>query len=289
MKIRHHHIPGCNHKPIAIDARWSNEDMLKGTVIFCHGYKGFKDWGAWNQVADYFADHGYAFVKFNMSHGGTSLGHPESFVDLEAFGKNTYSKELDDLKAVMDVVQHNKEFKALNQIPIMLLGHSRGGGVVTLSASENIDRVSAFAGWAAVSDFEVRFPIGKQLKAWKEKGVYHVLNARTKQELPHYISFYEDYKANQDRLNIRANAYQLKLPALFCHAMDDLAVHVSESMRLHKWVKQSELELFESGGHTFGASHPAVSCDMPHPLTDVVKRTVSFFDKITDLRNKYRT
>lgn len=286
MKIIHHHIPGSNHKPIAIDARWNNEGALKGVVVFCHGYKGFKDWGAWNPVADYFADQGYAFVKFNMSHGGTSLEHPQSFVDLEAFGNNTYSRELDDLNSVMDAVQHDPEFEALNQLPILLIGHSRGGGIVTLSASENQGRVVALSGWAAVSDFEVRFPLGKQMKDWKEKGVYYVLNARTKQELPHYYSFYEDYIANQDRLNIRPNAYDLDLPALFCHAMDDPAVHVSESMRLHKWMKRSELELFDTGGHTFGASHPAKSSDIPYPLTDVVKRTVSYFDKITELRNK---
>ena len=33
-------------KPIVYDAYFKNDGKAKAVVIFCHGYKGFKDWGS---------------------------------------------------------------------------------------------------------------------------------------------------------------------------------------------------------------------------------------------------
>ncbi len=38
-------------KPIVYDAYFKNDGKAKAVVIFCHGYKGFKDWGPWHLVA----------------------------------------------------------------------------------------------------------------------------------------------------------------------------------------------------------------------------------------------
>ena len=54
-------------------------------IIFCHGYKGFKDWGAWNLMAEAFAKIGFCFIKFNFSHNGGTIEQPIDFPDLEAF------------------------------------------------------------------------------------------------------------------------------------------------------------------------------------------------------------
>ena len=87
-----------NHKkPILWDAFFNADNTLKPVVIFCHGYKGFKDWGAWDSVAKIFSDKGFFFLKFNFSHNGGTIENPIDFPDLEAFAENNYSKELDDL------------------------------------------------------------------------------------------------------------------------------------------------------------------------------------------------
>ena len=61
-------------------------------IVFVHGYMGFKDWGCWPMVEQFFVENGYAFCKYNISHNGCSVDSPTDFVDLESFGKNTYSK-----------------------------------------------------------------------------------------------------------------------------------------------------------------------------------------------------
>ena len=47
------------------------ENSTGQLIIFVHGFMGFKDWGAWHLVQDFFTNKGYAFCKFNLSHNKT--------------------------------------------------------------------------------------------------------------------------------------------------------------------------------------------------------------------------
>ena len=68
-----------NKKPIAYDVYYTPNQNPKPIVIFCHGYKGFKDWGAWHLVAETFAREGFFFLKFNFSHNGGTIDQPIDF------------------------------------------------------------------------------------------------------------------------------------------------------------------------------------------------------------------
>ena len=79
-------VEGKHQKPIVTDVFYQENLNPKKVVIFCHGYKGFKDWGAWNLMAETFANAGFFFIKFNFSHNGGTVEQPIDFPDLEAFG-----------------------------------------------------------------------------------------------------------------------------------------------------------------------------------------------------------
>ncbi len=247
----------------------------KGVVVFFHGYKGFKDWGCWNLVAQGFAEQGWAFFKANFSHNGTTPEAQEAFADLDAFAANTYSKEVNDGVSILDfVVEHKADWRC-EGLPLTLIGHSRGGGIAALVAARH-SAVNAVVAWAAVSDFGARFPVGKTLEEWKSTGVYHVHNARTGQDLPHSIEFYNDFIANEEALTIRGAVHCISAPMLIVHASDDEAVHVSEAFKLGRWAQKGELRVFDSGGHTFGATHPWESGQLPAALEAVCTATVNF-------------
>ncbi|WP_286390995.1 alpha/beta hydrolase family protein [Myroides marinus] len=89
-------------RPFLSDSTYITSDATLPLVIFCHGYKGFKDWGAWDKAMDYIAETGCYVVKFNFSLNGTTLDAPTEFNDLEAFGQNTYTQEQNDLTAVIN-------------------------------------------------------------------------------------------------------------------------------------------------------------------------------------------
>ena len=217
-------IQGKHQKPILIDYRYLPNKVQKPIIIFCHGYKGFKDWEAWNLMANAFAEAGYCFIKFNFSHNGGTMKQPIDFPDLEAFGHNNYTKELDDLELVIDWVYDNNLLQTEADIKnITLLGHSRGGGIVSIKAEED-SRIKKLISLAGVCDYKVRFPNGEAFKSWEKTGVYYVENGRTKQQMPHYFQFFEDFVKNEEPLTIERAVSNLKIPHLIIHGNGDTCV-----------------------------------------------------------------
>lgn len=280
QKLKNNVLTRKNKKDILIDYFFKNNQQSKAIVIFCHGYKGFKDWGAWDLVAEAFANADYFFVKFNFSHNGGTIEQPIDFPDLEAFGQNNYTKELEDLQ---DVITHitNDSFQFFNEVNrhnISLIGHSRGGGIVTIKAEEN-HKITSIISWAGVSDYATRFPKGEALENWKKSGVYYIVNGRTKQEMPHFYQFFEDFQANALRLDIKRATNNLNIPHLIIHGTDDPAVSAKEAHKLHQWNPKSKLVLIDNADHVFGARHPWNENSMPNDLQEITDKTIQFIKK----------
>ncbi len=267
-------------KPILWDAFFKATDTQKPLVIFCHGYKGFKDWGAWDLVAEAFSEADLFFVKFNFSHNGGTMDQPIDFPDLEAFAENNYSKELEDLDALIKFLHStsNPYQAEINPNKLIVIGHSRGGGIATIKASED-QRITQLITWASVSDFGRRTATSSELEQWKKDGVKYVLNGRTKQQLPHNYQFYEDFKANETRLNIEQAVKKLNIPHLIIHSKEDPSVHYTEAEELHSWNPKSILFPIENSDHVFGASHPWLKGDLPKPLKTVIQKSIAFINK----------
>lgn len=244
-------------------------------VIFAHGYKGYKDWGAWNLMAEKFAKAGFFCVKFNFSHNGTTLENPNDFADLEAFGMNNFSKEISDFKVVLSQCLHHEKVDAEN---VTIIGHSRGGGISVIEALED-DRVKNLITWAGVSSFGNRFPADERLEEWRNSGVMFSENKRTHQQMPHYFQYYEDFKIHEQRFNIQFAAQHLKKPFLIVQGTNDDAVKQKEAHLLHEWCKSSELMLLENANHTFGAKEPWEAQDLPKDLEKVVEISTDFLNK----------
>ncbi|MEN8124269.1 MAG: alpha/beta fold hydrolase [Bacteroidota bacterium] len=278
-KIKNIPVKGIHKKPIITDIFYQENNQPKPVVIFCHGYKGYKDWGAWNLIAEEFTNNDLFFVKFNFSHNGGTLEQPIDFPDLEAFGHNNFTKELDDLKSVIDWLLNNDAFKnEINPKNITLIGHSRGGGIVTLKANED-NRVTKVVSWAGVSDFGSRFPDEKSLNKWKETGVSYVTNGRTNQQMPHYYQFYINFKENEKRLHIKSAVKNLSIPYLIIHGINDETVNIKEAKNLHHWSTQSKLVLIENTNHTFDTIQPFTSSQLPNSLKKVANISIDFIKK----------
>jgi len=274
--IKNIRINGKHNKPILTDLFFKESNQLKPILIFCHGYKGFKDWGAWNLMAENFANAGFFFVKFNFSHNGGTAEQPIDFPDLEAFGNNNYSKELDDLGNVIDWVSENSDIK--NEIDlneIYLIGHSRGAGIVLLKSDED-SRVKKVISLAGVSDYKRRFPKNEKLQEWEEKKVYFVKNGRTHQEMPHFYQFFRDFEKNEKRLNIKKATQNLEIPLLIIHGNNDASVSINEAKNLHKWNSKSTFKIIENSNHVFGTSHPWDKERVSEELSEAIEIAIAF-------------
>lgn len=265
-----------NKKPILLDTFYSEKFSNQPIVIFCHGYKGFKDWGAWNLMAKSIAEAGICIIKFNFSHNGGTMENPIDFPDLEAFGNNNYSIELDDLNDVINwATKTFKDNSFVDTNNLVLIGHSRGGGITILKSSKD-ERIKKLITLASVCDFSKRTATIGELKEWKKTGVKYVLNGRTKQKMPHYYQFYEDFKANEKRLDIEAAEKKLQIPHLIIHGNNDTSVFINEAYSLHSWNPKSILEIIEAADHVFNVKHPWEKNSLSIELQKVVDLVIAF-------------
>ena len=266
-------------RAFGVDARFIRNQQTKPIVIFVHGFKGFKDWGHFNLLADYFADKGFVFIKLNLSHNGTTLDG-EDLTDMEAFGQNNFSIELDDLETLIDYLYNSpatlpQEEMDLNKL--YLIGHSRGGGLVILKTAEE-PRIKAVAGWAPVSDMSMRWP-EQLLTNWQKNGVHYIYNSRINQDMPLYYQLVEDFRANQARLDIPSVVARLQQPLLVLHAEDDETLPVSMAHELKANQPNAEVIILPEGGHTFGGKHPYAELTLPVSTQFVADQTIAFFRK----------
>jgi len=272
-------IPGQHQKPLLTDVFYSNNTIPKPIIIFCHGYKGFKDWGAWDLMAKAFAEAGFFFIKFNFSHNGGTAAQPIDFPDLEAFGNNNYTKELDDLETIINWISEHSEFKTnADRNKLHLIGHSRAGGIVTIKAEEN-NRIKKVVSLAGVCDFGKRTATIGDLNEWKREGVKYILNGRTKQQMPHFYQFYKDFIDNEERLTIKRAVSNLKIPYLIIHGNADTSVLIDEAKSLHQWSPNSELVVIEGANHVFGASHPWTQTTLTLHLEKTIQAILLFLKK----------
>jgi uncharacterized protein len=267
-------------RPFTADASYILDGSPKPVIVFAHGFKGFKDWGHFNLLANYFAKAGFVFIKFNFSHNGTSIEDDADMHDLEAFGNNNFSLELDDLKALIDELHKPDspvQQSEMNLKQISLIGHSRGGGTVLLKAAED-PRVKAVATWAAVNNFNQRWD-ELELESWKQAGVQWIANARTGQKMPLFYQIVEDYMANVQRLEIPKVVQSMKQPLLILHGEEDETLPVQMAYDLKQWKPDAELHLLPDTNHSFGGNHPYLENTLPDAARIAADLTIKFFLK----------
>jgi len=262
---------GANGRPSLIDFTLP-ENFNGEVVLFIHGFMGFKDWGAWNLVQEYFVQKGFGFCKFNTSHNGGTTENGIDFPDLEAFGNNNYSKEIEDVGHVITWIT-----KYVSSPKISIIGHSKGGAVALLSAMKYPEIVSAVT-WASISSIGNRFPINEELKEWSDSGVRYVKNGRTHQELPQYFQLYEDFKVNQRELNIEQKCREMTKPVLIMHGENDTSVPIENGQHLATWSGVT-LQVIPNTDHVFGSRHPWSENALPSELRIVCEKSLAFLMK----------
>ena len=271
-------LSGSKNRTMLIDLYWKASNTPKPIVIFAHGFKGFKDWGHFDQVASEFARSGFVFLKFNFSHNGTTQASPTSFDDLDAFGNNTFSMELDDLGKVIDFTR-SKTFPVpadeCHASQLFLLGHSRGGGIAILKAAED-PRVRKIATWAAVSGFGKLWS-DEVIEEWRRNGVLYIQNTRTGQQMPLYWQLYADYLQHPERLDITVRSLDLQIPFLIVHGTADVTVPYHSALEMSEKNPLARLVTILGGDHTFSARHPWPEAYLPEDTQRALQATAAFF------------
>jgi alpha-beta hydrolase superfamily lysophospholipase len=244
-------------------------DTAIGTVLLCHGFKGFAHWGFYPLIAKSLSRAGLDAITFDFSGSGIGADR-ESFTQPEAFSGNTFSRELEDLEVLVD---YSRRVKWIDG-KFGMFGHSRGGGTSILYSAAEGAEVNCLVTWAAISHAN-RWSAEEALD-WRKRGFREVVNSRTGETLLLGTDLLDEIEAHgTTKVNILAAAGKVKAPWLLVHGTADETVPHAEGERLHERAAQvSTLRLIDGATHTFGATHPLV--EPVAPLKKLVDETVSF-------------
>jgi dienelactone hydrolase len=224
-------------------------DAPRGTVIICHGFKGFSRWGFFPHFAESIAGEGLRAVRFDFSGSGVGADG-ETFSEPLAFEANTFTRELEDLAAIESDARRRGWLAA----PYGLLGHSRGGGTAILHAAGNRS-VGALVTLAAIS--RVRRWSDAEERDWRARGFREILNTRTGQILHVGTALLDDVIAGESGpLDILAAAARLKAPWLIIHGDADSSVPVDDAHALADAAPDARLLIIDGASHTFDIAHP---------------------------------
>ncbi|GGI43212.1 hypothetical protein GCM10008018_00930 [Paenibacillus marchantiophytorum] len=219
----------------------------KGILIICHGYKGFKDWGMFPHSAQSLAKD-VDVVAINFSHNGVGADLL-TFSELEKFAKATYSRDLEDLEAVVKYIYQRDKIK-----PILLLGHSRGAAVCLIYALDHPAQIAGVISWNGIANVDLFTEENKE--EMRETGRAYTLNGRTKQNMPLDLEILADMERNQERFDIISRISGIACPVSLIQGTEDGERGIKGSAQLMQQNPSIKWLRIPAGNHTFGSAHP---------------------------------
>lgn len=268
-------LPGALGE-ILVDVRTSSQAEAQPAVLLVHGFKGFKDFAFLPVFAQRLARAGFTALTASVS--GAGVDADGNFTRLERFARNTYSRELEDLRTVLAALERH-ELGVTPPSSIGVVGHSRGGGMALLLARE-VEAVRAVVTWNSIG--LARRHSDAELAAWREAGRIEILHQRLRIRLPLDFEVAEDCLLHEhSRLDIPAAAASLARPWLQLHAQGDTTIPVLEAETLAALAGPGHrLQVYQGSDHTWGTAHPWVGST---PAADrVFDDTINFLSQHLD-------
>jgi pimeloyl-ACP methyl ester carboxylesterase len=246
-------------------------------LLFCHGFKGFKDWGSFPYAAEALSRRGIVTIRFNFSCNGVGESMTE-FDELEKFAVNTYAREIADLAILTNWITENRLPISANvdKTRLFIVGHSKGGGDAILFGA-NHPLVRGIITWNGIAD--VNLFDAKLRQEIAEKGVGYIPNARTGQQMPISRVVIDDVDQNREEYDLLAKVAQMEQPLMIIQGEKDYERLVKGAERLHAAARSSQLHWIKDGDHTWNTRHPFAGTTPQ--LEEAIEVTVRFIRENT--------
>ena len=252
----------------------------RASVLLLHGHKGYLGYGGYPVIADRLARAlPVAVHRFNASHSGMTRDE-STFERPDLFALDTWNKQVEDLRAVIRAARAGELPGAGAGLPVIAMGHSRGGVTCLLAAGRTgEDKPDAVVSMSApswgVSDVE-----GKR-KEIAETGRLSTPSARTGQALHAAPVWLEEQLADPENHDVLGLCRKIAAPTLVIHGEADETISARCAREIAEAVPDAELALIPGGDHVFNTPNPAdVEADPSEPLAAVITTIERFVSRL---------
>lgn len=279
MTVTTWQIPGSDGEAILGNTHPA-EGEPRGVVVIAHGFKGYKDYGMFPAIAARVAAAGCIAHRFNFSHSGMTE-QTEVFERPDLFERDTWSRQVTDVRAVRDAITAG----ALEGggLPLVLLGHSRGGVAVLLTVGRDAGVAGrpAPAGVVTLAAPSYCNPFTTEVASQLlEQGWIESPSSRTGQDLRVGADFLREQLDDPDGHDVLALVGRITCPLLVIHGDADptVAPECAEQIAAAH-AGPNQVLLVESGDHVFDTPNPFPADGEPSPqLATVLEAVAAFLD-----------
>jgi len=277
-------ITGAEGEPILGNCH-RPDDRPRGVIIIAHGFKGYKDYGMLPRIAHECARGGLIAHRFNFSHSGMT-NDIETFARPELFEQDTWNKEVFDLRMVIDAVARGDV--AGQGLPSVLLGHSRGGVTVLLTAGRYADDRSFAQPMGIItvaSPSRCNSLSDEEAKELLAQGHLVSPSARTGQPLRIGRAFLQEQLDYPHAHDLLAIASRIRCAALMIHGSEDDTVDPAAAEELRRATgERSNSRIIDGADHVFNAPNPMALDAEPSPqLAELLSVVGHFATSVCDM------
>lgn len=273
-------IPGAGGEAILGNTH-APEGPPAGAIVILHGLLGYKDYGMLPALGAAFARAGWIAHRINLSHSGMTDAI-ETFARPDLFERDTWNRQRADVQAVADAIAAGR--LAGRGLPLVLLGHSRGGVTVIRAAAERFARAlaTAPAGIITVAAPDTCCSLSESdQQKMLEQGYLEVKSGRTGQTLRLGARWLQEQRDDPADHDVLRAAGQIACPMLVAHGTDDPTVDPAAAQRLAQVAPSARLLLIEGGDHVMNTPNPfPLDGEMSEQLRTLVDESLNFLRAI---------
>ena len=253
----------------------------RGVALIAHGFLGYKDYGMFPCLATSLSECGLVAHRFNYSNSGMA-NRVETFERTDLFEQDTWLKHQQDLDCVIEAIEGGA--LAGEGLPLVLLGHSRGGVDVLLCAGRRFGTGQTPLPRAVITlaapDKACMWDQSTQQKML-DRGFADMKSNRTGQSLRIGAGWLQEQLDDPAAHDVLGHVGRVDCPMLVMHGGEDPTVPVTCARSIAQaGGDRVRLELIEGADHVFNTPNPLDEHSPLSPqLEGVLRLTGSFLDE----------
>lgn len=258
----------------------------RGVAVIVHGFKGYMDYGLFPSLARRVADEGFIAHRFNLAHSGMTR-NIATFERPELFARDRWRHQVEDVMSVVGAIRDRRiEGHAL---PLVLIGHSRGGTACLLTAGVHAEDLPELRAVVTINAPDTCCRMSDEDRArLLEEGSIESPSARTGQVLSIEKGWLQDQLDHPEAHDVLALAGRIRARVLVLHADSDQTVEPRAAISIAGALRHPTEPVFiRDADHVLNTPNPwPPTAPPPPPLGEALDRLASILREIPRSQNR---